>query len=395
MWNDRDEATVRAADGAEIPQLTLSRAVDEDLEELTEALDPDDEAGAEEWRTVDGKFCGQTYRAGDLDPAWVGRLLDAAGDHRLLSRAAAVSALFEGRGREQVFYERLAEALGYKNNRLPFLQLAGLLPAEDLRAAVPREVEEEEKALALEAALFTAAGFLEQQGSQEDDPETIAYRRALHDAWRAYCSGLGGAQLGAEHWKLGGARPVNYPTRRMAALARLLARHLHSGVFGHVVHVANTARPEGRQRPDTALRASLLALFQELEHPYWSFRYTLGGRRLARARALIGEERATGILVDVLLPVLLGHAETEGDAELRGKLCELWWGLPPRQDNAVTRRMCQTIFSGKADARKVVNSARRQQGLHQLYRDCCCSDAGCHRCIVYLARQAGKTLMPA
>jgi len=50
------------------------------------------------------------------------------------------------------------------------------------------------------------------------------------------------------------------------------------------------------------------------------------------------------------------------------------------------------MFGGEADARKVVNSARRQQGLHQLYRDCCRSEAGCQYCVLYLARQAGKSL---
>jgi ferredoxin len=66
--------------------------------------------------------------------------------------------------------------------------------------------------------------------------------------------------------------------------------------------------------------------------------------------------------------------------------------MPLRQDNTITRRMKQAMFAGEAEARRVVNSARRQQGLHQVYRDFCRSDGGCARCVVYLAHRAGRGL---
>ena len=101
------------------------------------------------------------------------------------------------------------------------------------------------------------------------------------------------------------------------------------------------------------------------------------------------------ILVDVLLPMLLAHAERERDAAMMGRLHALWRGMPRQQDNAVTRRMGQVMFPSKEQARKVVDSTRRQQGLHQLYKDCCRASAGgCGRCVIYLARQAGKSLAP-
>ena len=61
-------------------------------------------------------------------------------------------------------------------------------------------------------------------------------------------------------------------------------------------------------------------------------------------------------------------------------------------DNAVTRRMQQVIFEGPDAAGQVVNSARRQQGLHQLYRDFCGGPDGCDRCVLYLASRARKPL---
>ena len=205
---------------------------------------------------------------------------------------------------------------------------------------------------------------------------------------------LPNVRLQRERWQFTGVRPVNYPTRRIAALARLYAEHLHTGLFRHFARLVNATRPRGRQRADTAIRNALTETFSKLDHPYWSWRYTLGGKRLTRPGALVGQERALAIVIDVLLPMLVAHAQVEGEAGLTGKLHMLWRGLPRRQDNAVTRRMEQVLFENKAEALKVVTSARRQQGLHQLYRDGCRTQRGCKGCVLYLAHRSGKTLAP-
>jgi hypothetical protein len=393
LWNDRDEP-VRTHEGRAIPQLTLSRFIAEDLEELVEIVDGEDEPAPARWPAPEGRYCGRAWRAGDIDAQWLGRLLDAAGDHRVVTRAAGFRDLFQNHPREQVLYERIAEALGYKNNRMPFMQLAGLLPIQTLRGMVPEAVPAPEKARLLGAALLTTAGLMDEgdpQGPAADE-RTVAYCREVARAWQELNAHPPAARLSLSHWHLGGTRPVNYPMRRIAGLAALCGRHLHDGLFAHFLRVVNTVQPAPRARLNTALRNALLDEFLSLRHPYWSYHYTLGGATLTRPKALVGRERATAILIDVLLPMLLAHAEEEGESELAGKLHTLWRGLPRRPDNAITRRMEQVIFESREAARTVVNSTRRQQGLHQLYRDCCRTETGCERCVAYLARRAGKTL---
>jgi len=397
MWNDRDEATVRSEGGRAIPQLTLSKAVEEDLEELVEVVDPEAESAGQQWQAVEGKYCSRAVRSGDLEPEWLGRLLDLAGDHRILTRAAAVADLFEKHPREQLLYERLAEALGYKKNRMPFIQLTGLLPMGDLRRAIPAEADTAEKSKQLEAAFFSVAGFLTAEPIAGADAETAAYCEGLRQAWAGLEGQLTSVRLSPEHWQFAGTRPVNYPPRRIAALAVLCADHLHSGLFNHFLRLVSSARPQGRQRADVAVRNALAGAFLHLEHPYWSRRFRLGGRRLDKPEALVGGERAISMVVDVLLPMLLAQAQADTDLALERSLHGLWRGLARRQENAITRRMEQTMFQSKAEAARFVNSARRQQGLHQLHNDCCRAappDAGCERCIVYLARHAGKSLAP-
>ncbi len=394
LWNDRDDEGPVAEDGSRLPQLTLNRFIQQDLEELVELMGPEDEQPAEQWTQVVGRYCGQMVRSGELQPQWLGRLLDAAGDHRILGRATAFAELYENHPREQLLYERIAEALGYKNNRMPFLQLAGLLPVEFLRSIMPADAPPEQRSLVLEAALLVTGGLVAAEAPEAgEDEETAGYRRELLAAWENLGEDVPEARLSADHWSFEGTRPVNYPSRRLAALARLCARHLPDGLFAHLRRALAGAESAPRQREDVAMRRALLDPFLELEHPYWSRRYTLGGRRLDKPRALIGRERALTIVVNVLLPMLLAHADAENDPSLAGRLRAVWQGLPRRPDNTVTRRMEQVIFGDADQARAVVGSARRQQGLHQLYRDCCRTDRGCERCVVYLAHRAGETLV--
>jgi hypothetical protein len=392
LWNDRSEP-VRTREGRTVPQLTLSRFIAEDLEELVEVVDGEAEPAPAQWPAPQGRYCGQAWRAGDIDADWLGRLLDAAGDHRVLTRAAGFGGLFQNHPREQVLYERIAEALGYKSNRMPFMQLAGLLPIQTLRGMVPEAAPAPEKARLIEAALLVTAGFVdEREAPAADDPDALAYLREVARCWRELHAPAPAVRLSRGHWQTGGMRPVNNPARRVAGLAALCGRHLHEGLFAHFLRAVNTAQPPAKGRMGTALRNALLQEFEDLRHPYWSLHYTLGGARQARPRALVGRERATAIVIDVLLPMMVAHAEEGGDRELKARLHTLWRGLPRRADNAVTRRMEQVIFEGREAARAVVNSTRRQQGLHQLYRDCCRTETGCERCVAYLARRAGKTL---
>jgi hypothetical protein len=317
----------------------------------------------------------------------VGRLLDVAGDHRMLKRAGTFQRLFQEQSREQLLYERIADALGFKNNRMPFVQLAASLPLSALRRAVPQEASRHERAMVLEGAMFGASGLLEGL-PEERDPETQDYVQALERYRDELPDELKEYRLSPEHWQMGGTRPVNYPTRRIAALARLYARHLHGGLFGHLAGALHAATPRPRQRLDVALRNALLSVFTGIKHPYWSHHYTFGGRRLDDPKALVGKQRATAILVDVLLPLLLAHAEDTEDSELLRRIHLLWCGLPRRTGNSVIRKMQQAMFPDKERAREVVNSTRRQQGLHQLYRDACRTDDGCPRCVLHLAHKA-------
>ena len=68
--------------------------------------------------------------------------------------------------------------------------------------------------------MFGAAGLLADRPDGAD-PETAEYLDQLQAVWQTLDGRLKPSGLSAAHWHFGATRPTNYPTRRMAALARL------------------------------------------------------------------------------------------------------------------------------------------------------------------------------
>jgi len=393
MWNDAPGREIRRHSGEVVPQLTLSSFVEEEIGELVEIIDLEgEETPRAPTQPAHTRYCGQALADGKMEAAWLGRLLDCAGDHRLLSKADRMTALLEKQPREQVLYESLAEALGYKSNRMAFLQLANLLPMKVLREIAPADAPPPDRQEVLEAAFYGVAGFLDGALPEGADAETADYARRLAAQWKKLPARLRDVRMSPGHWTFAGTRPVNYPTRRIAALACLYGRYLPQGLFGPLVQIVRGTQAQRRRRLDTALRAALTGVFTQLEHPYWSHRYTLGGRKLRQPHGLVGEQRAGSILTDVLVPLLIAHAGSEADGELERRLHLLWSGLPGRPANAVVRRMCHVLFPGGKDSGGLLRSARRQQGLHQLHNDFCAGQEGCGSCVLYLAHRAGRKL---
>src|SRR5438552_12706966 len=86
----------------------------------------------------------------DLPEERVKSVLNAAAQFRLRQKAARIRRKIDSRGRDEVLFQELATALGYKENKLPFTLITQRLPLKSLR----------ETASDIESILFGTAGFL-------------------------------------------------------------------------------------------------------------------------------------------------------------------------------------------------------------------------------------------
>ncbi len=125
---------------------------------------------------------------------------------------------------EEVTYFLLCSAFGFKINSQPFELLAQYLPYNLLR-------KYRTNLLAVEALLFGAAGFLEEEFEDE-------HRSQLKQQWQYLKHKHKLAHTLSRHdWKYLRLRPPNFPTVRLAELAQII--HQSDGFFSHFAKEVN------------------------------------------------------------------------------------------------------------------------------------------------------------
>jgi len=265
-------------------------------------------------------------------------ILEAAGRFRAEEKGRRIARWSEIHGPDGALFYALAECLGYKSNKLPFL-----LMAQRLTLAFLRKQGDDAEAL-----LFGCAGFLPAK-ELEVSPDTHDYLRTLWEGWwkwRGECERL---VLSGKSWRMGGQRPMNHPQRRIGALAVLLKRW-------------NRLRKAIERADVDAVRDVLGGL----THEYWQHHYTLTSKRTPQPMALVGAERVDAILANVVFPLALRRGEEVWEAFRN-------WVAPG--DSQKLRVAGVRLFGGVERSRAMLKRVVCQQGLLQIYEDFCRRDA--------------------
>jgi hypothetical protein len=396
MWNDTGVSSVTDATGRAVPQVVLADALTKPLSHVERQLETDDypyrkRAGAGE--------CAEVLRR--VRRADLVRLIMLAGEWRVQEKAERYAAWIEadaaGAGFDEVVYRAVMEALGYDANKRAMLDLAERVPLRVLR-----EFAEGQQAgageYAIQAVLLEVAGLLPAEAGGAWDAETKRFHAFLRGVADAFHDRHAILPMDPASWVTAG-RPANSPVRRIAAASLWLQRTRRQKLLEAVTSILDGLnRTAARFEDDYNLfranvptrdqavrgtavgkaclsaRRRLAALFEVGEDPYWSYRYVLGGRRLARRTALVGATRLQDILVNVVFPILLLYVR-RARPELEGALLLLYHATPRGSDNKITRQMRHRLFGVQAEPLGPETAALRQ-GLHQLFKDFCSKDSG-------------------
>ena len=300
--------------------------------------------------------CAQ--RLADWTPDHIGDLLDASGQERLRRKTDRLAMAIDERGPEQALYEDVLCALGYKNNRAPFRHLAELVPLNVLRD------ESKHNPIAAYSLLLGVAGLLPAQLRSQWDEETRTFIRQLWDFWWTHQDAWASRMLDKSEWRLSGTRPPNHPHRRLMAAALLFAPAQSLAARLATIPI----------RGDLSWISVVLRTLQPEAPPYWQRRLAFSGKPQIGPVALIGDDRATSILINVIVPYLavLGGPHAAASAA--------WQHLPAEQDNAVVRRTAHVLL-GRDHNPALYRAGLRQQGLIQIFQDFCLNDRShCERC---------------
>ncbi|MDO8672189.1 MAG: DUF2851 family protein [Dehalococcoidia bacterium] len=348
MWDDENGRPTSLSSGAFAPVLALHSFLKVPFGVLLERARPERPPLAP---------CGQAVqRLGDRS---VAGFLDRAGQSRMASKAAAFEAAIASRGAAQALYAGIFEALGYARNREPFRQLAELLPFASLEGLLLGRGRDKAIQRA-EALLLGVAGMLpSQRGRATATDYASSELVTLEEEW----TGLdGGFWMAADQWHFCGTRPENYPTRRIGGAARLIARSLDTGLVPFFL------RPLDRPTAIEARHSLIGSLLVKGEPPVEHSPCRSG---------LIGRGRATVLAVNVILPFAVAYGNLSSHSGLANRARWTYFTFPPLPDDAIVRRMNRQLFG--ASSSNLVDSARRQQGLHHLYQELC-RRGRCHDC---------------
>jgi len=373
MWNDRDDEYIRLANGTEAPQVALAGALRAEISELTERINPQDYP-----YDAPGVAGPCQDKLKTVDPEWIATMLDSAGDERMLQRARNFRRRTESAQAEQVFYERLLESLGYKKNRSPFVELARAAPVHELLAWAG-EGAVEERARRCEAALFGVAGLLPERGFAPD-AETTVYVESVHSLWET-AEPFQSRVMSPRQWRFAGTRPVNFPTRRLAAAAYLVARYGPEGLLNRFLADLPAAGELRTKRDARAVLSNWTAILTEMPESYWHHHCRFGDKTMRRPHRPLGRSRATTITVDVVMPAVLVQLRERGDVDREKALHRLYADCAALPDSDILRFMRRRLFGRDEERAHLAASARRQQGLYQIFRDFCENlEEGCSPC---------------
>ena len=280
-------------------------------------------------------------------------VLDAAAQFRLRKKTNRMRNKIDLHGRDEVLFQEIATALGYKENKLPFTLLTQRLALRLLR----------ENVADCEALLFGAAGFLETPDLDIYKKSTREYVRQLWDRWWPHRDDLQRLILPAKAWHFSGTRPLNHPQRRLAALAVLVREW-----------------PRLQRASGKSSVAAANDFLQALEHPFWNFHYTLTSKASSKEMALIGESRAADILANVLFPFWAIH-EVKASVSPTTELWTEYAKLPAQLSNRRVETAATRLFGDDCRQKQFLRTVAHQQGLLQIYEDFCMQDnSDCSQC---------------
>ncbi len=306
--------------------------------------------------------CSQSER--NLRPKALKGILDLAGDRRFQARAARFEAGTKIRDPGQSLYQGMAEALGYSKNQIPFRELSRRVPLRLLRVSLGALRPEEECLMELQAILLGSAGLLPSQ--RELEVESNEFILQLE---RNLASGVRREAMSSSAWELFKVRPGNYPVGRIIALSHWLCRFRRKGLFLSLIEMVR-GLPAGR--PHIDLESALLVTAEG----YWASHYDFGlPSKPGTCRALLGRERASAVIINVILPFIFFWSQKVAEPRLGQKAREIFEGYPRLGMNSIEQHMLHQL----AISPELANSARRQQGLIHLYK-AFCTQGKCGEC---------------
>jgi hypothetical protein len=364
LWND-EERPIRLNNKAEVPELILSPLLRERLEEVDKLLELDIAPKQGGYFASAGR-CYSYVKQSPLQKTI--SFLQGAGESRLLRKVENLRLRLSKSDNDydEVLYQGIMGALGYRHNQLPFLQLAEAVPYKKIRHII-KHYPPDNKPLAIQSVFLNAAGLVPASADNLSQ-EAKKYLKYLGE----FSGSANGFEKLESSWQIPGGRPANSPYRRIAGMSYLLVKEM--SLFAGVIDVTTNSSADARKE--------LIQLISVPAIGFWATRSNFDSQPFTKEYALVGQERADAIILNVIIPLVFLYSQSEKNSVLQESVLNLYRAYPKLMENYYTRFMKQRIF--KSDPKlypDAVKTASTQQGLIEIFTDFCKKGyEGCEHC---------------
>lgn len=295
---ERDDCTIARRSGEPIPQVVMPCAADFSDTYHRMVADPTSELPC-------------AAHIGGIDSIYITDWLTRLAFDRLHAKADRILGYLDRAGGDwgQAIFVTLARALGFSTNSEPFEQLAMATPLRKLMRHC-------DSPISIEGALFGQAGFLDVLPPEAaNDP----YVRRLCEEHTFMAHKYGLQRPAAMAWRMGRMRPQNFPHRRIATLAAMVADNFAIGYRLTSVTDIEEAR----------------SLFDIDLSGYWAHRFNFGAEACRTTKALSASS-VTILLINVVAPVLYAYGQHTGRPDTCTLATDILQSLAP-EDNSIIR----------------------------------------------------------
>ena len=180
---------------------------------------------------------------------------------------------------EQAFYQRFTRYFGMKVNNDSFEYLSRLLPLNLLLKHIDNEVY-------VESMMFGCAGFLEKDFDED-------YPNLLKRDFKMLKNKFGLKVMPVTNWKFLRLRPPNFPTIRIAQLAKIIVNN--GSLFSKI-----------RDADDLS---EIKKLFDVELSPYWDNHFQFDKVSNVEKRKTFGKMAADSVLINAVVPMLFLYGQ--------------------------------------------------------------------------------------
>ena len=199
---------------------------------------------------------------------------------------------------EQVLFEFICEALGFSKNKEQFLKLSKNIDLPEIKKINLNRTE-------IDSLVFGLSGFLNDLRFRDK------YIEELKSDWTNLKNVFRKEVMNKSEWNFFRLRPPNFPTLRLAFASGILSEIINNDFLKDVVKIFE----EGDKVKNELERRFTVVPVSD----YWKFHYDFGKETKSES-SIIGKERITAIISNVIVPFVYLYSINFGKENLRKRV---------------------------------------------------------------------------